>query len=296
MKTSIRNTRFTIGMVVFLVIILILSISSGFYLNRLSGKTNAILKENHHSVVHAQNMSEVLININQRMISNFLTNTNSDTLVYKREFMSFTKSLQLAKNNITEPGEESLISRIESDYIEYRDSLIGFGKLPYPTNILSQQKNFDNLYHKLILLSDINEKAIEEKTENAKVYAKKATIQMTFIGSLCFLIAYGFTFIFSYYFNERFFKLYNGIKEMGSNNFSQKLDLDGNDEIFEISSVFNEMAEKLNQNLQKTSLNLHVDTAKDYNPEDIQELKNYLIRIKIIEKQAKEIISRIEKI
>jgi hypothetical protein len=45
MKTSIRSSRFTMGMVLFLVIILLLSISSAFYLNRLSRKTSAILKE-----------------------------------------------------------------------------------------------------------------------------------------------------------------------------------------------------------------------------------------------------------
>ena len=64
MKTSIRSKRFTMGMVLFLVTILLLSVSSAFYLNRLSGKTSAILKENHYSVVYAQDMSEVLTNIN----------------------------------------------------------------------------------------------------------------------------------------------------------------------------------------------------------------------------------------
>ena len=54
MKTSIRSKKFTMGMVLFLVIILLLSISSAFYLNKLSGKTSAILKENHYSVVYAR--------------------------------------------------------------------------------------------------------------------------------------------------------------------------------------------------------------------------------------------------
>ncbi len=50
MKTSIRSKRFTMGMILFLVIILLLSISSAYYLNRLSDKTSAILKENHYSL------------------------------------------------------------------------------------------------------------------------------------------------------------------------------------------------------------------------------------------------------
>ncbi len=97
MKTSIRSKRFTMGMVLFLVIILLLSISSAYYLNRLSGKTSAILKENHYSVVYARDMSEDLTNINQGIINSFLTNKNPDTLIINKEFMLFDKSLEIRK-------------------------------------------------------------------------------------------------------------------------------------------------------------------------------------------------------
>jgi nitrogen fixation/metabolism regulation signal transduction histidine kinase len=296
MKTSIRSARFTMGMVLFLVIILLLSISSAFYLNRLSGKTNAILKENHYSVVYAQDMSASLTNINQGIINCFLTNKNPDTIVIDKEFRLFEKSLELEKNNITEPGEDKLVSDIETDYIEYRDSVLKFIKSPNPAvSVLYLQKRFDSLFQQLMLLSQMNEKAIEEKTNDAKVSAKKASLQMTFIGTLCFLIAYGFTFIFSSYFNERFYKLYNGIKEIVSNNYSQRIYLEGNDELYEISLAFNEMAEKLNKNQQKMSVNLHGDPEKDYKLNDIQELKSILLRIKSVEDQAIELITRLEK-
>ena len=296
MKTSIRSARFTMGMVLFLVIILLLSISSAFYLNRLSKKTNAILKENHYSVVYARDMSEDLTNINQGIINCFLTNKNPDTLVINKGFRLFNKSLKLEKNNITEPGEDKLVSGIETDYIEYRDSVLKFIKSPNQViKVLYLQKKFNTLYQQLMLLSQMNEKAIEEKTDDAKVSAKKATLQMTFIGTLCFLIAYGFTFILSSYFNERFYKLYNGIKEIVSSNYRQRLYLDGNDELYEISLAFNEMADKLNINQQKISVNLYDDPGKAYNLNDIQELKSILLRIKSIEEQAIELISRLEK-
>jgi NtrC-family two-component system sensor histidine kinase KinB len=296
MKTSIRSARFTIGMVLFLVIILLLSISSAFFLNRLSGKTNAILKENHYSIVYAQDMSEDLVNINQRIINCFFTNKNPDTLVINNEFILFNKSLELEKNNITEPGEDKLVSDIETDYIEYRDSVLKLIISPYPaTNVLPRLMKFDTLYHQLMLLSRMNEKAIEEKTDDAKVYAKKVSLQMTFIGTMCFLIAYGFTFTFSSYFNERFYNLYNGIKEIVSSNYNQRLNINGNDELCEISLIFNEMAEKLDKNKQKMSLDLREDPGKDNYLNDIQELKRFLIRIKSTEEQAIELISRLEK-
>jgi nitrogen fixation/metabolism regulation signal transduction histidine kinase len=296
MKTSIRSARFTIGMVIFLGIILLLSITSAFYLNRLLNKTNAILKENHYSVVYAQDMSENLTNINQGIINCFLTNKNPDNMVISKDFLQFSKSLELEKNNITEPGEDKLVSGIETDYIKYHDIVLKFIKSPGTVEeVLSLQKKYDTLYQQLMLLSQMNEKAIEEKTNDAKVSVKKATFQMTFIGTICFLIAYGFTFIFSSYFNERFYRLYNGIKELHSGNYNQKLYVDGNDELTEISLAFNEMAEKLDINKQKMSLNLHEDLGKDYYLSDIQELKSILIRIKSLEEQSIKLISRLDK-
>ena len=295
MKTSIRHGRFTLGMVLFLFIILLLSVSSAFYLNKLSGKTNAILKENHYSVVYARDMSENLTNINQEITNCIITNTNPDTLLIYNKFTMFNKSRELEKNNITEPGEEKLVYFIESDYVEYRDSVLKFIKSPNPVIIITLQKKFDSLYQQLMILSQMNEKAIEEKTDDAKVSAKKAAFQMTLIGTLCFLIAYGFTFTFSSYFNERFYILYSGIKEIVSGNYSQRIIIDGNDELHDISLMFNEMAQKLDKNQQKVSVNLHDNPAGDNNLNDILELKSFLHRIKIVEEQAKEFISRLEK-
>jgi len=236
------------GMVLFMVIILLLSVSSGYYLNRLSSKTSAILSENHYSVVYARNMSENLINVNQGIVNCFLTNKNPDTITINNEFRLFTNSLKLEKNNITEVGEDALASNIETNYNDYHNLVVKFIKSTNkPDEVLNLQKKFDNVYQQLMLLSKMNEKAIVEKTDDAKISAKKATLQMTFIGTLCFLIAYGYTFIFSSYFNDRFYKLYGGIKEVVSSNFRQRVDLKGNDELSEISMIFNEMAEKLDK-------------------------------------------------
>jgi hypothetical protein len=284
------------GMILFLGIILLLSVSSAYYLNRLSDKTNAILKENHYSVVYARDMSESLTKINRQIVSCLLTDKQPDASVLNNDFTLFNRSLQLEKNNITEPGEGDLVSGLEKDYFIYRDAVKKFTE---PQNQIKKIQflsgEFDTLYNKLMLLSQLNETAIENKTDDAKVSAKKATFQMTFIGTICFLIAYGFTFIFSSYFNQRFYRLYNGIKEIDSGNYSKKLYIDGKDELFEISVIFNEMAEKINKNKQKMPVTLQNDPGEEYKHGDIQELKNFLVRIQSIEEETKGLISRFEK-
>jgi hypothetical protein len=67
------------------------------------------------------------------------------------------------------------------------------------------------------------------------------------------------------------------------------------DEFYEISLVFNEMAEKLNIIQEKMSLTLQEESRKAITLNDLQELKNALSRIKSIEEQTVELISRLEK-
>jgi len=294
MKTSIR-TRFTLGIMFFFVIILLLSVFSAYYLNRQSRKTSAILKENLVSVICARDMSEALTNINQEYMNCVLINKKPDSFFINNELKLFDKSLQLEKNNITETGEDKLASDIESGFNEYRDSAVKFFKSSIPvTRVIYLHKKFDNLFQLLILLSQMNEKAIEVKTDDAKASAKNATLQMTIIGTLCFLVAFVFTFGFASYFNERFFQLYNGIKEIVSSNYGHRLYFEGKDEFHEISLLFNEMAEKLSENNKKMTLTLQADSEKNLSLNDIQELKGILVRIKSIEEQAIALISRYE--
>jgi methyl-accepting chemotaxis protein len=280
---------------IFLIILALLGFSA-FSLTKLSKKTNAILRENHVSVVYARDMTENLMLLNQKMINSFLVDRAIDTILVEREFDKLNHTIDLELNNITEPGEDKLASGIMSGINEYHAIYKQFVRSPMQVElVLLMEKKFENLHQQLAILSQMNEKAIERKTDDAKISAKNALMQLSVIGSFCFLIALGFIYSFAAYFNERFFQLYNGIKEIVSSNFGQRLYFDGNDEFYEISLLFNQMAEKLEGTNSKMCLNLSEDTAFDENYDNIQELKDILVRIKNIEKQAKGVIFRIEK-
>jgi two-component system, NtrC family, sensor histidine kinase KinB len=294
MKTSIR-TKFALGILFFFVIILILFVFSAFQLTRLSKKTGAILKENHVSVVCAREMSDALTNINQEITRSFIQGKNPNQNYITDRLGVFDKSLQLEKNNITEIGEDKLVSSIVSGYIEYRDSASKVMENPKSgEKIILLQKMFTDLNQKLMLLSQMNGKAIELKTNDAKMYANKAWIQMAVLGTFCFLIALSFTYSFASYFNERFFQLHNGIKEIVSNNYGQRLHFEGKDEFYEIALAFNEMAEKLNEKMQIAPLTTKEEHKIAININDIEELKRMMERMKMIEEQAKDLISKID--
>ena len=293
MKISIRS-KFSAGMV-FLFIILALSIFSAYYMNKLSKETGAIIKENYLSVVYAREMAGGLTNINQEITNRYLANTSSDTSFIKKELSIIDKSLQLEKKNITEPGEDKLVAGIESGLNEYRNLVLKYIESPQPVeSVLYMQKIFGNLNQQLTLLSQMNGKAIEVKTDDTKISSQDALTQMTILATLCFIIALFYSYSFAAYSNERFSQLYNGIKKIGSSNYRERLYIDGTDEIYEISLVFNEMAEKLNENKQNTALTFKEDFEREISQNQVQELQRILEQMKSIEQQAVELIAKFE--
>jgi methyl-accepting chemotaxis protein len=283
-------------MIFLFIIILVLSVFSGYYLNKLSNKTSAILKENYLSVVYAREMAEGLMAIDQEVTTGFLTERKSDSLKIEKALAKINESLLLEKNNITEPGEDKLVSDIDKAYVEYKETVMEIIKSQRTVSgMLSLQNKSGDIYQELTQLSQMNGKALEVKTDDAKASAQSALTQMTILATLCFLIGMSFTFSFASYFNQRFYQLFNGIKQIVSSNYDQHLYFDGKDEFYEISLVFNEMAEKLKKNEQKMSVTLLDKDSRDLSNKDLEELKKMMVRVKSMEEQAAALISKFEK-
>jgi two-component system, NtrC family, sensor histidine kinase KinB len=294
MKTSIR-TKFILGIVFFFVIIALLTIMSAFQVNKLSKKTSMVLMENEFSVIYARDMFDQLTNINMEITNSFLNNRIPDSIFVNKSLKLFDKSLLLEKNNITEVGEDKLVSSIASGYKEYRDTVTNIMKTPGSIEkVANLQKNYKDLDQQLMQLSQMNEKAMNFKIDEANNSANKSLMLISIIGTLCFLIALSFAYNFASYFNDRFSQLYKGIKEIASNNPGQRLHFEKKDEFHEISVVFNEMAEKLNKTIQRPASDLNEPAEKNLISVDVQELKTVLLRMKRIEEQALRIIAELE--
>jgi methyl-accepting chemotaxis protein len=294
MRRSIRK-KFIYGIFFFLVIIVALLGLSAYHLTKLASKTEAIFSDNHLSVIYARDMAEGLSAINQEDVNCFLQKSIPDRTNIDKILNSVNKSIQLEKTNITEPGEDKLALSIETEFNKYRDLIGVFMNNPKTgENVINLQKEYANLNKMILLLSQMNEKAIVMKTNDAKVTASNAKLQMEIFGTLCFLITFSFTFSFTAYFNERFTQLYNGIKEIVSSNYNYRLYFERKDEFYDISLVFNEMAEKLVQNKQINIPKLNEVSEYDTRINQVLELKLMLERMKMLEEQAEGLISTLE--
>ena len=156
------------------------------------------------------------------------------------------------------------------------------------------QTQFHVLYQQTMLLSQMNEQAILMKADDIKKSAEKGLTHVTILGTVLFIITLSFTFNFSSYFNERFSKLYTGIKEIGAGNYDQRLNFEGEDEFYDISLVFNDMAKNINENKQHSLVNLKADLEREISLSQVQELKRIFEQLHGYEKRAVELMSKLE--
>jgi NtrC-family two-component system sensor histidine kinase KinB len=284
-------------MIFLFLIILLLSVFSGYYLNRLSGKTSAIQKENYLSVVYARDMDEDIMNINRELSTSFFKKNSPDSVRISAALDHFRKSLADEQNNITEPGEEKLVSDIAGAFTAYQEVVLKIMNTGSTVEAMVLVENRSAVLDQLLLhLSQINGKAIESKTDEAKAFSNRALTRMTILACICFLIGMSYTYSFATYFNQRIYQLHTGIKQIVASNFNQHLFFEGyRDEFYEISVVFNEMADKLKDIERKLSLTLPSVQDKRVNSAELDELKKILSKIKLVESEAEELISRIGK-
>jgi methyl-accepting chemotaxis protein len=266
-------------------------------MNKLSGKTSAILKENYLSVVYAREMTQGIMNIDKELTLSILKKIPLDTIRINDALNHFGKSLADEKINITEPGEDKLVADIETGYKAYQDSLLHIMRSQgSPAGMIFLQNKSASLNEDLLQLSQMNGRAIELKTDDAKASANSALTKMTILASICFLIGMSYTFSFGSYFNRRIYQLHNGIKQIVGSNFNEPLFFEGQrDEFYEISVVFNEMVDKLKENERKLSLTLPSRAEKNLSNKDLDELKELLLRIKTMEREATVLLSKFEK-
>lgn len=276
-------------------IVLVLAVYSGYFINKLSEKTSAILKENYNSLIYARDMTDGIGLINQEVTVSCISGKMQDSIFVKKELNVADNALQAEKNNLTEPGEDKLVSGIESDFKDYCITVEkNPGQLVSSEKLLTLQKKSARLNQQLMILSQMNGKALEIKTDDAKIASKKSFTQMTVLATLCLLVVVSFTFSFATYFNQRFSQLYDGIREIVSSNYDKRLFFEGHDEFYEISLAFNEMAEKLNKINQEMSLSLKENIVTKQKSGEIEELQKALVRVEKLENEISELITRLD--
>lgn len=212
------KTKLNIGVGLLFMMILLLSILSGWYINQLKKDTNNILKANYNTLQYSRNMLLALEEI------------NSDPLA----FSVFEKHLKQQQENVTEPGEKESTDNVSIHFKALKKDSANLG---LQTSIRKD----------LAELMQINMSAIEHKSTVADSTAKNAIIVISTAGMVCFIIAFILMVNLPSNIADPIKSLTESIKQIANQNYKERVHFESRSEFGDLANSFNTMAEKLQE-------------------------------------------------
>lgn len=211
------KTKITIGVGCLFLMIVALSVISGWYINRLKKDTNNILVANYKTLEYSRNMLLALEEV------------NSDPLA----FSVFKKHLDYQKKNVTEIGEKEATDKV----------IIHFEALKKdPLNREIQS----SIRKDIAELMQLNMTAINSKSRVADDTAKDAITVISISGTVCFLLAF-ILLLNLPSIADPIKILTSSIKQIANQNYKERVHFDSSSEFGELAKSFNTMAEKIQE-------------------------------------------------
>lgn len=221
------KTKLNLGVGLLFLMIIILSLVSGYSVFLIKADTENILKANYNTLEYSRNM---ILSLDEIKVS---TDSKIDT---------FKEYLEKQTQNVTEPGEKEATANLEKSFAVL-------------------EKNETNEAVKTQIRKDIfaimklNLDAIKQKSDIAKLTAENANLWIAIVGSLCFLIAFNLLVNLPNNIANPIKELTLSIKEIANKNYSERVHFTNHNEYGDLAKSFNTMAQKLeeyhNSNLYK---------------------------------------------
>jgi NtrC-family two-component system sensor histidine kinase KinB len=216
MARSVKN-RIRLGTIFLFLLVVTSGGFSIYYLSKLKGQSENVLKANYESIQYCHKM-QIALDSMQAQKTAFVD--------------SFDTNLTKQERNITEPGEKQAT----------KDLRIAFNRLKAGD---STKANADQLSYQLQEILLLNMTAIKTKNESANKSAADAMALLITVIAIIFLVGFTFAYNFPSILTNPIRKLTEATKAIGEKNYSHRIHVDSKDEFGQLADSFNEMTERL---------------------------------------------------
>ena len=271
------RTQIFSGFIFILFLFLILAGVSIYYLDNIGRASERILEENYSSVKAAEELIVSLAKMDQILSKICLgSNYNEDILlrILEREKSIFSSNLNISKDNISEEGEQELVTTLSKEYQDYEGQLYDFYNTSDRVGLyfsVLQRKN-EILRETCSKLIDLNHGALSDKDRvvqtlyfNAKVYVFIILIIVLIISGLAI-------YKFPQMIVRPILDITDKIKRVTDGDYEQKIEVDSDTELGNLSRAFNVMSVKL----------------KEFEESNLEEIKAQKTRIETIIKSIND--------
>ena len=213
------KTKLNLGVGLLFLMIIILSLVSGYSVFLIKADTENILKANYNTLEYSRNMILSLDEIK----------ASPDSKIHV-----FKEYLEKQTQNVTEPGEKEATENLEKSF-----------------TLLEQNGANETIKAKIrqdiFAIMKLNLDAIKQKSDIAKHTAENANLWIAIVGSLCFLIAFNLLVNLPNNIANPIKELTLSIKEIANKNYSERVHFTSHSEFGDLAKSFNTMAQKLQE-------------------------------------------------
>jgi two-component system, NtrC family, sensor histidine kinase KinB len=292
MKSLRRKLAFSYG----LLIVFTLAVSAWgiYHLVHLGRAVDVILVNNYKSILAAENMKEAL----ERIDSSALFFITSQADKARQQFADNEKrlagELQVAENNVTEPGEGPIVADIRTQYAAYKEQVEQFINRPKITSTAEPsaayfarlEPAFLALKSRLDDLLRLNQQAMVAASERAQAKSWTAEVSTAIVAILALVLALAFAWRFTGYIVDPITTLTDKARRIGEGDFEQQIEMTSDDEIGVLAAEFNRMVARLRDLRKSDYWRILIEQKKSdaviasiYEPVIVTDARGHVIKV-----------------
>jgi PAS domain S-box-containing protein len=244
------KSKITLGVLFLFLVIVLLSILGILFTNKLAEETKGTILNNYTSVEYSFHMLKSIEDMYSIQLDQIKTKSFEDSVMissFQIEKNIFDEQLAKEANNVTETGEAELVGQLHNEYKDYLNLFNEIkSKQNYNENDISKfYEQYLKVRQTISEIYDLNMFAIQKKSSEMQNLANEITIYMAVVATISILITLSFIFYFPSKIVEPIKELTSRIKSISERKYDQKLEINRKDELGELASAFNLMAERL---------------------------------------------------
>jgi HAMP domain-containing protein/nitrate/nitrite-specific signal transduction histidine kinase len=236
------------GFLILAAMLLVAGAWSIYELKNIGISAQNILNENYKSIDAAKVMIEALEREDSAVLLLLLGKKEEGRDILKVADGNFQKAMEIARGNITLPGEQNYVDAVDKAYAAYRKLWQPSAGTEYrgDLNLYFQEVNPTFLKVKTAVseLMNINHQAMYQTASQVEARAHRATMPGIIAIASAFIFAIIFSFLINLYVISPIVKLTAGIRTFLERGFFPDVRAEGMDEIAELVSSVEQLTRK----------------------------------------------------
>lgn len=244
------QSQILLGFFFILLVSMALAIAASYYMERLGTGARQILKENYQSVKASEDLIITLAKTDQIMSKVCLGKNYNQVILFEileGQKRVFEHNINSCFANISEPGESEILQQIETEWEDYKNSILEFEFQPeradYYFSVLQRQNEIIRDY--LTTLIELNHAAINRKEAAQSELYFQARIWV-FVFLIMALVITGVTIVFvPRRVATPILQLADKINQVAKGRYDQRVPVPKQGEMRRVANAFNSMSARL---------------------------------------------------